>query len=382
MKTVRFGIVGLGLMGREFASAAARWCHLPDMQVRPEIVAICNRSAAKFDWFTDNFPSITQVTHDYRELLTNPDVDVVYIAVPHDLHEPMYCDTIRAGKHLMGEKPFGIDQAANDAIRACMAQHPNVFVRCVTQFAFYPPVQRIGAMIDAGDFGRLIEVNAGFLHCSDLNPDKPINWKRTLAHNGAYGCMGDLGMHICHIPFRAGWRPRNVRAVLGDIITERPDGSGGMAPCETWDNATLLCETADTDGRTFPMTLKTFRIAPGHTNSWYLEIVGTRGGARFSTRSPKRLDLFRYDGGEQRWQHADVGHEMAFKSITGGIFGASFSEVFMQMWAAFLTELTGSRVPNRFAACATADETALSHRLFTAALQSQETAGTVAVGGV
>ena len=42
MKRIRFGIIGCGLMGREFASAAARWCHLLDMDVRPEIVAICD----------------------------------------------------------------------------------------------------------------------------------------------------------------------------------------------------------------------------------------------------------------------------------------------------------------------------------------------------
>ena len=42
MKTIRFGIIGCGLMGREFASAAARWCHLPEMEVHPEIIAICD----------------------------------------------------------------------------------------------------------------------------------------------------------------------------------------------------------------------------------------------------------------------------------------------------------------------------------------------------
>ena len=69
--------------------------------------------------------------------------------------------------------------------------------------------------------------------------------------NGEYGCMGDLGMHVCHVPFRAGWIPRTVRAVLSNIVPQRPDGRGGVAPCETWDNATLLCEAVDplTGGR-------------------------------------------------------------------------------------------------------------------------------------
>lgn len=42
MRAIRFGIIGCGLMGREFASAALRWKHLPDMDVRPEIVAVCD----------------------------------------------------------------------------------------------------------------------------------------------------------------------------------------------------------------------------------------------------------------------------------------------------------------------------------------------------
>ena len=100
-------------------------------------------------------------------------------------------------------------------------------------------------MMEHNAFGRVIELSTGFLHSSDLDPDKPINWKRIVEFNGEYGVMGDLGMHVCHLPFRAGWKPRNVRAILSDIVKERPDGKGGRAPCQTWDNATLLCEMMD-----------------------------------------------------------------------------------------------------------------------------------------
>lgn len=43
-------------------------------------------------------------------------------------------------------------------------------------------------------------MEAGFWHSSDLDPHKPINWKRQARFNGEYGCLGDLGMHILHIP--------------------------------------------------------------------------------------------------------------------------------------------------------------------------------------
>ena len=376
MRTVKFGIVGCGLMGREFASAVARWCHLPEMDVRPEIVAVCDANADILTWYTDNFPTITQVTSDYHKLLGNDDVEAVYIAVPHNLHQEFCCAAIEAGKHLLGEKPFGIDKAANDAIMACISAHPDVFVRCSSESPFFPAMQRIGAMIESDAFGRIIEVNSGFLHCSDMDQNKPINWKRLLEFNGEYGCMGDLGMHACHMPFRAGWVPKDVRAVLSNIVPARPDGEGGVAPCETWDNATLFCTADDASGAPFPLTIKTQRIAPGHKNTWYLEILGTKGSARWSSKQINTLEVMKYTGGEQAWQVIDMGHEMAYKSITGGIFEAGFSDSILQMWAAFLYEMEHGKPMSTFAGCVTPEETALSHCLFTAALTSAKHSST------
>ncbi len=373
MKTIKFGIIGAGLMGREFASAAARRGHLPEMTARPVITAVCDKSAGLFDWYREICPSAGLFTDDYHKLLASPDVDAVYCAVPHNLHEEIYCAVIKAGKHLMGEKPFGIDEPANSAILSCIEKHPDCFARCSSEFPFYPAVQRIGGMIESGAFGEIIEVNAAFCHSSDLDPDKPLNWKRMIEINGEYGSMGDLGMHVCHVPFRAGWFPKNVRAILSDIVKDRPDGKGGRAPCRTWDNATLCCEAEDpATGFPFPLTLKTHRISPGDKNTWRIEILGTRASVRFSTKNPKLLEIMEYKGGEQAWQHIDMGHETAFKSITGGIFEPGFSDVILQMWAAFICELNGESAPGKFATCVTPEETAMSHSLFTAALRSNK----------
>ncbi|MEY4004744.1 MAG: hypothetical protein RLZZ221_840 [Verrucomicrobiota bacterium] len=374
MKTIRLGLIGTGLMGREIASAVARWCHLEDTGVRPVITALCGRTLppARVAWFRDHFPSIRLVTSDHRELAASADVDAVYCAVPHHLHAGMYTDVLRAGKHLLGEKPFGIDEAANTAILAAIRERPELLVRCSSEFPFFPAVQRIFALAESGSFGRLIEVNTGFLHSSDLDPAKPINWKRTRATNGDYGVMGDLGMHVCHVPFRLGWKPRDVRAVLSNIVTERPDGKGGRAPCDTWDNATLLCEAEDRDGVRFPWTLRTQRIAPGQKNTWYVEIAGTKASARFSTKNPKRLELLTYSGGEQAWQEIDVGYTGAFKAVSGEIFEFGFPDAMLQMTAAYLHELAHGRPLRPSAGCVTPEETALSHRLFSAALRSHE----------
>lgn len=381
MKTIRFGIIGGGLMGREFASATARWAHLLDMPARPQIVALCDRNLAIFEWYRANFPSIGQYTDDYQALLANREVDAVYVAVPHHLHEPIYCAAIRAGKHLMGEKPFGIDKAANDAILRTCREHPEVFVRCSSESIYFPAMQHLCDMVEAGAFERIIEVNTGFLHCSDLDPAKPINWKRMIEFNGEYGCMGDLGMHALHVPFRAGWMPRNVRAVLSKIVPQRPDGKGNVVPCKTWDNATLLCSAIDPrSGQEFPLTVKTQRISPGQTNTWYTEVLGTRASARWASTNPRMLEILTYrPGSDQAWQQVLTGYDPAFKTITGGIFEFGFTDSILQMWAAFVYEHVEGKVPKRFAGCVTPEEAALSHRLFTAALKSHAEQSTAQV---
>ncbi len=378
MKTIRFGIIGGGLMGREFASAAARWMHLLDMKARPEIVALCDRNPAVHAWYRENLPGIRQYTDDYRALLANSEVEAVYVAVPHNLHEEIYCAAIEAGKHLMGEKPFGMDMPANRRILEVARKYPKAFVRCSSESPFFPAMQRLCALIEQGAFGRVIELNTGFLHSSDLDPNKPINWKRMIEFNGEYGVLGDLGMHALHVPFRAGWRPRNVRAILSNIITQRPDATGKLVPCETWDNGTLLMETAGADGSVFPWTLKLQRIAPGHRNTWYTEILGTRASARWSSEIPECLEIFRGAPGEiQGWQRVQVGYQPAFKAITGGIFEFGFSDSILQMWASFVHELAEGKPIGKFAGCVLPEETALSHQLFTAALQSQKSGSTM-----
>lgn len=377
-KTIRFGVIGCGLMGREFASAAARWCHLSGLDFEPRITAVCDANPEAAQWFTDHVPSVEKVYTDYRELIADENIDAVYCAVPHNLHEQMYIDIIRAGKHLLGEKPFGIDLAANANIMAAIRDNPGVIVRCSSEFPFFPGAQQIVKWVNEGRFGKIMEVEAGFWHSSDLNPNKPINWKRRLATNGEYGCMGDLGLHVLHLPLRFGWKPRNVRALLSKIIHERPDSKGGMVPCETWDNAVLACE-AEAEGQSFPMMLSMKRIAPGHANTWFIRIAGTDFSAEFSTKYPKQVAYLPYEpGADQAWHILDVPHRSVYATITGGIFEFGFPDSILQMWAAFCEEIAGGGDGPAFR-CATPEEAEGSHRLFTAALESQRTGGTVTI---
>ena len=151
------------------------------------------------------------------------------------------------------------------------------------------------------------------------------------------------------------------------------DGKGGMAACDTWDNATLLCETRDPNGgATFPWTLKTHRIAPGERNTWYIDIYGTKTSARFSIREPKRFEILEYTGKDQIWGTCQTAYETPFPTITGLNFEFGFPDAFLQMWAAFVHELMHEKPLGKYSGCGTPGEAALSHRLFTAALKSQK----------
>ncbi len=359
---VRVGIIGGGLMGREVASALGRWFVLEDFPVQAELAAVCDPSEKAREWFR-RVPGVSVITADPDELLAA--VDVVYVAVPHHLHESLYLRVLAAKKDLLAEKPFGIDRDAATRIAAAAAES-GCFVRCSSEFPFLPGAQAAFRIASSGTLGRLLEVRSGFHHSSDLDASKPANWKRQNATCGAIGVMGDLGMHTVHLPFRLGWKPRRVYAQLLKGFPERPDGRGGLAVCDTWDNALLHTDTM-IDGEEVPVRYEMKRLAPGETNTWFFEVMATGGGVRFSTREPKTLRTFR-PGKTQGWERTDLGFHGPFPTITGGIFEPGFPDCFLQMWAAFLAERAG-QLGERFG-CVRPDEALLSHQLFDAALRS------------
>jgi predicted dehydrogenase len=352
-QTVRVGIVGGGLMGRELAAAIGRWSALDAHPARPVLTAVCDTSPDALRWFT-RIDTVTRRTARRDELLEDDAIDVLYLAVPHHLHEDLYVAAARAGKDFLAEKPFGIDLAAAERIVAAIDE-AGVFARCSSELPFYPGGQFAHDLLAAGGLGQPIAAEHDFLHSSDLDRSKPLNWKRQARFCGAIGVMGDLGMHVCHLPLP-----------LSDLVTERPDPqTGELVPCDTIDNATLQCDAG------FPLTLRTHRIAPGHMNTWRITATGMDGGVAFSTAQPKTVHRFAVRDGRQVWERLEVGSQSVFATATGAIFEFGFSDAILQMWAAYLAERAGE-LGGRFG-CATPGEALDAHRIFAAALRSGRT---------
>jgi predicted dehydrogenase len=359
---VGIGLIGGGLMGKELAAAVGRWTALEDHPVRPRLAAVCDTSPAALEWFgrVDG----VRLTTDRRSLLEDPAVQVVYVALPHNLHEAVMVEVAEAGKDLLGEKPFGVDEGAAERIVAAV-ERAGIFARCSSEMPYFPGAQLAGSVAASGALGQLIEAKSSFLHSSDLDRQKPINWKRQVRTCGPAGCMADLGMHALHLPLRLGWMPTSLDAWLQNLVPERPDGKGGLAICDTIDNATLFCTTG-----AGPLTVETKRIAPGNMNTWRFFAVGMDGGIEFSTRTPKTVRRFRVDEGAQVWEHLEVGSQSAFATVTGAIFEFGFADAVLQMWAAYLAERAGA-LDGRFG-CATPREALATHRIYHAALRSAE----------
>ena len=366
---VRIGIIGGGLMGRELAAVCGRWDLLVDHPARPRVVAVADPSPAAREWFA-RVDTVTVATDDWRRLVEDDGIDVLYIAVPHQLHEEIYVAAAAAGRDFLGEKPFGIDLGAAERIVDAI-DASDAFVRVSSEFPYYPGAQRAIAYAASGALGDVLDVRSGFWHSSDINRTKPINWKRRSETCGELGVMGDLGLHVAHVPLRLGWVPRSVYARLDDVVTERPGPDGTPVVCDTWDNALLTCTTHPERGRDFTMLWETRRIAPGHANTWYFEAVGMDGGARFSTREPATLRRFTVREGEQVWEEVQPGNVSAWPVVSGAIFEFGFGDALLQMWAAYFAERVGA-LGDRFGT-ATPGEALMAHRVFDAALRSQRT---------
>jgi len=366
---VRIGVVGCGLMGRELAAVCGRWSQLIDHPSAPQVVAVADPNPAAREWFR-RVSTVETFADDWRPLVDDAGIDVLYLAVPHNLHEELYVAAAQGGRDYLGEKPFGIDLASAERIVAAVDASDS-FVRVSSEFPFFPGALRAHAYAASGALGEILDVRSQFAHSSDIDRGKGINWKRRVETCGEIGVMGDLGVHVAHVPLRLGYRPETVYAMLDNVVTERPGPDGSPVECDTWDNALLACRvppTSEPTARQFSMLWETRRIAPGQTNSWSFEALGMDGGVRFSTRQPTTLQRFARRDGEQLWEEVQPGNVSAWPSISGGIFEFGFSDALLQMWASYLAERAGS-LGDRFGTV-TPQEALDAHRVFDAALRS------------
>jgi myo-inositol 2-dehydrogenase/D-chiro-inositol 1-dehydrogenase len=145
MNKVRFGLIGFGAWGRHHARAITECAE-------SELVCIAARSPATQAEARTHHPS-AQIVSDYRELLARPDIDVVDVVLPTDLHHEVGSAVLRANKHLLLEKPMAANLThCDDLIR--LAQQQQKLLAIGHEFRLSSLWGKVKEMIDAGAIGE------------------------------------------------------------------------------------------------------------------------------------------------------------------------------------------------------------------------------------
>ncbi len=147
--TLRWGILGTGRIAQSFAAALAH-------SRTGRLVAVASRGTAHGGAFGD----ARRVT-GYQALLDAPDIDAVYIATPHPAHAEWAIKAARAGKHVLCEKPIGMNAAEAAAIIDAARRH-GVFLMEAFMYRAHPQTAKLVELLRAGEIGEIRMIQASF----------------------------------------------------------------------------------------------------------------------------------------------------------------------------------------------------------------------------
>jgi predicted dehydrogenase len=197
-QAVRWGIVGLGNIASKFAGDLSL---LPDAQLH----AVASRDGAKSRAFADRFGA-EKAYEDYADLFEDPGVDVVYIASPHSFHKSHTLAAIRAGKHVLCEKPLGINAA--EVREMCdAASQKGCFLMEALWSRFNPCIHEVWELIRQEKLGPLSSLRADFAFPAlDRDPSG-----RLLNPDLAGGSLLDIGIYPVFLAYLMLGIPQQIR---------------------------------------------------------------------------------------------------------------------------------------------------------------------------
>ncbi len=185
--------------------AAATWIPACQASQRGEVVAVASRDAGRARQYADEH-GIPRSFGDYESLLASPDVDAVYIPLPNHLHKEWTIKAAGAGKHVLCEKPLGLDAAqAEEMVAACHAA--GVTLAEAFQWRHHPHAERTRELLRDGAIGDLRLIEAGFTF--PLGRDGDVRWDPVKGGGALY----DVGCYpVALARYVTGGEPLSVTA--------------------------------------------------------------------------------------------------------------------------------------------------------------------------
>lgn len=202
---LRVGVLGAArITGRALAEPARAAGH--------RLVAVAARDRARAEAFAAEH-GVERVLDSYRDLLADPEVEVVYNPLPNGLHGPWNLAALAAGKHVLSEKPSASDAAEAAEVREAAARSGTVFMEAF-HYLFHPVARRLHELLADGELGELRRVETMVAIPPPAQGDP--RWSLALA-GGAVMDLGCYGLHMVRTlaPW-AGGAPRVVAARAGE----------------------------------------------------------------------------------------------------------------------------------------------------------------------
>ena len=277
MKTIGVGLIGWGFMCRTHAHALQSIpLFYPGADFRVRRVCVCSRRMEMARQAAQD-AGFERWTDDYRQLLTDPEIDVVSVCTPNELHEEMVVALLKAGKHVYVDKPLAVTAESADRIAAA-ARESKAFTRMVFNNRYFPSTLRAKALLDEGRVGEILSFQARYLHSGSIDPDKPIGWKQ-----GAQGgVLLDLGSHALDLLTHLIGYPARVTSRSRTLYAERPTKSGSAERALSEDQILVLMEMPN--GALG--TVEASKIATGTNDEFTIELRGTKGALKWNAMDP------------------------------------------------------------------------------------------------
>jgi len=283
---LRIGLIGSGFIGRSHSIAlSAVGSVFPDIEP-PVLEVIAEADAARAQRAAREL-GFRRAATDWRELVADPNVDVVDVCSPNYLHREMALAAIKAGKHVYCEKPLALDVTeAREVVEA--ARRAKVVNLTGFNYACNPLVRVAAELISSGELGQLFGFRGRYYEDYMADPAVPHSWRceRRLAGSGA---LADLGSHLINMAHVLIGPIAKVNARLTTVHTQRREPSSGqMRPVENEDTASALVEFASGLNGTFDIS----RVATGYKCGLAFRIFGSRGSVAFDQERMNELRLY------------------------------------------------------------------------------------------
>jgi predicted dehydrogenase len=204
-ESLRWGLIGTGWIADVFASDMAHTGSGRVVAVGSRRLETANAFAGRFD--------IPNRHGSYEELVSDPDVDVVYVATPHPLHHPNTLLALRAGKPVLVEKPFTTNAAEARELVA-VARAEGLFLMEAMWTRFLPHIAQIRRLLDEGALGEIVTVSADHGQWFAKDPDF-----RLFAPELGGGALLDLGVYPVSFASMVLGAPDSVVALIEPAFT-------------------------------------------------------------------------------------------------------------------------------------------------------------------